>query len=141
MTPHQIALVRSSFAMLEPIADQAAALFYDNLFLADPSLRRLFRGDMKAQGAKLMQMIGAAVNLLDRPQQLDPVLQRLGRGHAGYGVTDAHYDTVGAALLRTLALGLGDEFSAEVRDAWAAMYAHVSTTMKSAAAQAEAMTA
>jgi hemoglobin-like flavoprotein len=141
MTPHQIALVRRSFAMLEPIADQAAALFYDNLFLADPSLRRLFRGDMKAQGAKLMQMIGAAVNLLDRPLQLDPVLQRLGAGHAGYGVTDAHYDTVGAALMSTLALGLGDAFSAEVRDAWAAMYAHVSGTMKSAAAQAEAMPA
>ena len=39
MTPQQIAAVRTSFAQVGPIADQAAALFYDHLFAADPSLR------------------------------------------------------------------------------------------------------
>ena len=40
MTPVQIGHVRRSFALLEPIAPQAAALFYDNLFTADPELRK-----------------------------------------------------------------------------------------------------
>jgi hemoglobin-like flavoprotein len=133
MTPQQIERVRASFALVAPIADQAAALFYANLFEADPSLRSLFRGDMAAQGAKLMQMIGAAVRLLDTPHALVPVLRRLGERHAGYRVREAHYATVGTALLRTLEQGLGDAFDTDTRDAWAALYDFVSATMIDAA--------
>ena len=134
MTPHQIQLVRTSFAQVEPIAAQAATMFYNNLFAADPSLRPLFRGDMAAQGERLMTMIGAAVGLLERPHAMLPVLRSLGARHAGYGVRDEHYATVGGALLLTLEQGLGDAFTDEVRTAWATMYGIVSRTMMEAAA-------
>jgi hemoglobin-like flavoprotein len=137
MTPHQIQLVRTSFAQVEPIAAQAATIFYNNLFAADPSLRTLFRGDLAAQGERLMTMIGAAVGLLERPQALLPVLRSLGSRHAGYGVKDEHYATVGGALLLTLEQGLGDAFTAEVREAWTVMYGIVSRTMMEAGALAE----
>ena len=103
MTPEQISLVRSSFARVVPVARSTATLFYANLFEAQPALRALFKGDMDDQGAKLLQMIGAAVGLLDKPQTLLPVLRQLGARHGGYGVQPAHYDAVGAALLKTLA--------------------------------------
>lgn len=138
MTPYQIQLVRTSFAQVEPIAAQAATIFYNNLFAADPSLRALFRGDMAAQGERLMTMIGAAVGLLERPHALLPVLRSLGARHAGYGVRDAHYATVGGALLLTLEQGLGDAFTTEVREAWTVLYGIVSRTMMEAAAAAEA---
>lgn len=141
MTPHQIQLVRTSFAQVEPIAAQAATMFYNNLFAADPSLRTLFRGDMAAQGERLMTMIGAAVGLLERPHALLPVLRSLGSRHAGYGVKDEHYATVGGALLLTLEQGLGEAFTPEVREAWTVMYGIVSRTMMEAAALAEAMPA
>jgi len=131
----QIALVRQSFALVEPIAATAAELFYGNLFEADPSLRSLFRGDMQAQGAKLMQMIAAAVSLLDKPETLMPVLRKLGARHAGYGVQTAHYDTVGAALIKTLEQGLGEHFTPEVRQAWLLVYGLISSTMLAAAAE------
>ena len=99
LTPHQKTLVQASFATIAPIADDAAALFYRRLFEIDPSLERMFRGDMKEQRRKLMQMLTAAVKGLDRVDQLVPVVQDLGRRHATYGVEDRHYDTVGAALL------------------------------------------
>lgn len=130
MTPDQIAAVRTSFDLVAPIADQAAALFYDNLFAADPSLRPLFRGDMREQGTRLLQMIGAAVRLLDHPQRLLPALHALGARHTGYGVRDTHYATVGAALLQTLEQGLGDAFTPAVRDAWIAMYEIVAREMQ-----------
>jgi hemoglobin-like flavoprotein len=133
MTPQQIAAVRASFALVEPIADQAAALFYANLFDADPSLRSLFRGDMREQGKRLLQMIGAAVRLLDHPSRLLPTLHALGARHSGYGVRDAHYATVGAALQRTLEQGLGDAFTPVVREAWTAMYELVAREMQRAA--------
>lgn len=133
MTADQVQLVRSSFALVQPIAPTAASLFYANLFAADPSLRHLFKGDMAAQGAKLMQMIGAAVSLLDKPQALLPVLRQLGARHGGYGVMPSHYDTVGAALLKTLEQGLGDAFDGDTRAAWTAMFTVVATTMIAAA--------
>jgi hemoglobin-like flavoprotein len=134
MTPQQIATVRASFTHVAPIADQAAALFYDHLFAADPSLRRLFKSDMAQQGERLMTMIGAAVGLLEQPARLLPVLHGLGRRHAGYGVMPGHYDTVGAALIRTLRDGLGEAFTPEVEQAWTAMYATVAREMQAAAA-------
>jgi hemoglobin-like flavoprotein len=139
MTPQQIHHVRTSFALVAPIADQAAALFYTNLFDADPSLRPMFKSDLGHQGERLMAMIGAAVGLLDQPQRLMPVLHALGARHAGYGVREPHYATVGQALIKTLSQGLGDAFTPEVAEAWAAMYGIVSREMQRAAQPQAAM--
>lgn len=130
MNDHTISLVKESFDLIEPIAPQAAALFYANLFDADPSLQRLFKGDMVVQGLKLMQMISLAVSKLGEPEVLMPALQNLGRRHAGYGVQDHHYDTVGAALLKTLRQGLGVAFTPEVEEAWTEVYGVLAGTMK-----------
>lgn len=106
---------------------------YERLFTLDPSLRPLFRGEMKEQGRKVMAMISMAVNGLTRLEQLVPAVQALGRRHAGYGVRDEHYATVGAALLWTLEQGLGNSFTPAVREAWTAAYGVLSSTMKDAA--------
>jgi len=133
LTAAQKTLVQTSFATIVPIADDAAALFYQRLFELDPSLQAMFRGSMIEQRKKLMQMLTAAVKGLDRLEQLVPVVQDLGRRHANYGVAEAHYDTVGAALLWTLEMGLGTAFTAETREAWTAVYGLLATTMKDAA--------
>ena len=138
MNSHTIYHVQSSWAQVLPIAPQAAAIFYNELFTLDPSLRSLFKGDMQAQGARLMQMIGVAVGQLNRLDTLVPVLQGLGRRHGGYGVVPAHYAVVGSALLATLAKGLGPAFTAEVEAAWAEVYGVMSTVMCEAAALQEA---
>jgi hemoglobin-like flavoprotein len=136
MTPIQIGHIRQSFALVEPIAPQAAALFYDNLFTADPGLRRLFQGNMAQQGTRLMTMIATAVDLLERPDALVPVLRKLGARHVNYGVRDDHYATVGAALLKTLKQGLGNAYTDDVHAAWVALYRVVSDTMIDAARHA-----
>ncbi len=133
MSPDTIPLVQRSWTQVAAIAPQAAALFYQNLFGADPSLKPLFKGDMAEQGAKLMQMIGAAVGKLGDPDTLVPILQGLGRRHAAYGVQDTHYDTVGAALLQTLGQGLGAGFTPEVKAAWSEVYGVMAQVMKDAA--------
>jgi methyl-accepting chemotaxis protein len=134
MTPDQIALVRTSFADVQPVAAVAAVHFYARLFELDPALRPMFSGDMTDQGRKLMAMLGTAVGLLEHPDQLDAALQRLGQRHASYGVQPRHYDTVGRALLDTLAALLGERFSPPLHAAWAALYGRASTTMLTAAA-------
>jgi hemoglobin-like flavoprotein len=132
LTDTQKRLVQETFATIAPIADDAAALFYRRLFEIDPSLRRMFKDDMSEQRKRLMQMIAVAVRGLDRLDQLVPAVQDLGRRHAGYGVEDRHYDTVGKALLWTLEKGLGSAFTPEAKEAWATVYGILATTMKDA---------
>jgi len=135
MNPRQIELVQSSWQDVPYTLEETASRFYTKLFELDPSLKRLFQGDMKEQGRKLMSMIGVAVGALARLDSVVPAVQALGRRHAGYGVTDAHYDTVGAALLWTLEKGLGKAFTPETKEAWATVYGLLASTMKSAAAK------
>jgi hemoglobin-like flavoprotein len=139
LTVAQKTLVQNSFVTVATISDQAAVLFYDRLFELDPSLRIMFPADLTEQRKKLMQMITAAVKGLDRLEQLVPVVQDLGRRHATYGVADAHYDTVGAALLWTLETGLGPAFTPDVKEAWTAVYVLLATTMKDAAGEVAAV--
>ena len=131
-------LVNKTWSNVVPIADTAAELFYGRLFELDPSVKPMFKGDMKEQGAKLMKTIGLAVSALNDLEPLIPTLKEMGAAHAGYGVKDAHYNTVGNALLWTLEKGLGDAFTDEVKNAWASVYEVLATTMKSGAAEAEA---
>ena len=133
MTPREKSVVQETFAQVAPIADEAAALFYGRLFELDPTLKALFKIDMREQGRKLMQMIGLAVSKLDALDELVPAVQALGRRHAGYGVKDGDYDTVGAALLWTLEQGLGPAFTPEVKSAWTTVYGVLASTMKMAA--------
>jgi hemoglobin-like flavoprotein len=133
MTPQQVQLVKLSFAKVAPISSQAADLFYGRLFEIAPQVRPLFKGDIKAQGQKLMSTIALAVSSLDKLPELVPVVQDLGRRHVGYGVKDEHYDSVGEALLWALDKGLGPDFTPEVKAAWTAVYLILADTMKSAA--------
>jgi len=138
MTPKQIELVQGSWKKVLPIADTAAELFYGKLFSLDPSLKPLFKGDLKDQGRKLMSMIGTAVYGLTRLDEIVPAVQALGVRHAGYGVKPVHYATVATALLWTLEKGLGDAFTPEVKESWVGAYTLLAKTMQDAAAMATA---
>lgn len=137
MTPQQIELVKKTWVMVVPIADTAAEMFYGRLFELEPSYREMFKGDMTEQGKKLMKTINIAVEALDDVEPLIPTLKQMGADHAGYGVVDRDYNVVGAALLWTLEQGLGDAFTDEVKNAWAAVYEVLANTMKQGAAEAE----
>jgi hemoglobin-like flavoprotein len=135
MTPHQITLVRTTFSEILLIADPAAALLYARLFELDPSLRPMFTSDMELQGRKLLQVLAFVVHGLDKLEVLAPALRAIGRRHAEYGVTNEHYETVAAALLYALELGLGQAFTPDVRDAWTAAYGLLAETMQAGAAE------
>jgi hemoglobin-like flavoprotein len=136
MTPQQVAAVQSSFASIKPIADTAAALFYERLFAIAPEYRHLFSGDMARQGRMLMNMLGTAVNGLSAPETIVPAVKELGRRHSAYGVTSSDYQVVGGALLWTLERGLGVSFTAEVKQAWAAAYDLLAGVMQEGAREA-----
>lgn len=133
MNPHQVHLIRKSFAELARHQEVAALVFYRRLFELDPNLRPLFKGDIQEQAKKLTDMLEALIALLESPAGLDVELRAMGARHADYGVKDSHYATVGQALLDMLAATLDSGFTPEVREAWTALYGAVEATMKAGA--------
>jgi hemoglobin-like flavoprotein len=140
MNADQIAIVQETFEKVRPISETAAELFYKRLFELNPSFKSLFKGDMKKQGRMLMQMIDFAVKGIDEPDTILPTIHDLGKRHVGYGVKEEYYDTVGEALLWTLEQGLGENFTPEVKDAWAEAYKLLSGVMIDAARETKKQT-
>lgn len=138
MTSRQIELVQSSFRLVQPNLESAAAVFYDRLFELDPSLRKMFHTSREEQARKLAQALTVVVTAIDRPNQIRGAVEALGRRHGGYGVRDEHYAIVGSALLWTLEAGLREAFTPDVREAWSTAYGWLAFTMRRAAAQAAA---
>ncbi len=134
MTPDQKTIVRETWSRAVPVADIAAARFYDRLFELDPSLRSLFaNSDMAAQHRKLIDALATVIASLDQLEALVPALQDLGRRHAGYGVVDDHYRTVGRALLDTMESAFPEHWNPAAEDAWSAAYGAIADVMCAAA--------
>jgi nitric oxide dioxygenase len=143
MEDAKVKLINDSFAAV-PSADAFAALFYTKLFSLDPSVRALFRRDMKDQGRKLMALVGIAVANARNPDAIKSAVEQLAVRHVGYGVKMEHFPTVGAALLWTLEQELGPRFDRATKEAWAQLYGELVAIMAphfSAAAAASARTA
>ena len=139
MSPSHVHLIRKSFSELQRHQHVSALVYYRRLFELDPGLRPLFKGDIEEQSRKLLDMLAALISMLESPHGLDLELRAMGVRHAGYGVKDEHYATVGQALLDMLADTLGQTFTPEVREAWSTLYGAVEATMKAGVTQSAAV--
>lgn len=136
MDEADIQVLRSTWAEVLPNGDAAAALFYRRLFEIAPDTRALFAGTVMAeQHHKLLASLDQVVQSADRLQEVTVELEALGARHVAYGVTEAHYERVGEALLWTLEQGLGPKWTPEAQSAWLTAYTLVSTVMKQGAAR------
>lgn len=135
--PNPIEELQRTWALAAADADAAMALFYQTLFEIAPEVRGMFSGiPMADQGRKLAAAISLVVNSPRLPESIVGKLEELGARHVTYGVEDAHYDAVGAALIKTLETALGEELTDTARTAWVDAYGAVSGHMKAGAAQA-----
>jgi hemoglobin-like flavoprotein len=134
MTGEQLALVRETWTRAEPRILEGRGALYDRLFALDPGTRRLFAGrDLVEAERKLIGMLGRIAGTLGEPEALFPLLAEQGRRHVGYGIREADYETMGAALLWMLEQALGDELTPEARAAWREAYLLVTAVMRRAA--------
>jgi nitric oxide dioxygenase len=138
MDARQVALVQESFEMAAGLGEKVAELFYAELFAIDPSLRSMFKGDMREQRKKLLATLALVVRSLHAPEKILQPVKNLAIKHVDYGVQPEHYTYVGNALLRTLKKGLGDHYTPELRDAWVAAFRLLAGIMKEAAYGREA---
>jgi hemoglobin-like flavoprotein len=138
VTARQRVLVHESWAQMRPMAVHVADLFYDRLFELDPSLEELFSEDNEVQRQRFTRAAGVSVGALDDLGGLLPALHELGRRQGLLGFRPGTYVTLGKALLWTFEQTLAEDFTPQVKDAWAALYAYVSSAMIQGAEPREA---
>jgi hemoglobin-like flavoprotein len=138
MTKTQIQLVQESFSRLIPNGDDAleiffSEIFYQRLFEANPNFKLMFTTDLAVQGQKLLGMLRMVVTNLEQPAAFLQEAKDLGVKHLEYSVKNVDYNAVGTAMIWTLEATLGEDFTADVREAWVLAYTLLAQTMTKAA--------
>lgn len=122
MSPEDMEMVRRSFHKVATLNARVGAQFCERLLDLDPGTRVLFGDDPGAKAETLVAAFSSAVRHLSNPAALEAGLRALGEHHRRCGLGDAHYAIAGEALLSTLAVNLGPDFTPAVREAWQALY-------------------
>eukprot|EP00927_Polykrikos_kofoidii_P000374 TRINITY_DN10135_c0_g1_i1.p1 TRINITY_DN10135_c0_g1~~TRINITY_DN10135_c0_g1_i1.p1 ORF type:complete len:293 (-),score=70.72 TRINITY_DN10135_c0_g1_i1:141-1019(-) len=140
-----IDLVQQTFGRVAMLgADNVGKIVFMKIFKKAPQALQLFSfkadglhpvhlfrsgGPAVGHATKVVGTVATAVSLLRDLDTLVPVLQELGLKHHGFGVLRAHYDVVGEALIESLQVGLGANFTEPVKNAWLKVFTIVKTTM------------
>jgi NAD(P)H-flavin reductase/hemoglobin-like flavoprotein len=132
-----VRLIRESWAVVEPHADEVSRFFYGMLFSLSPGTRELFAVNMEVQRSRLLRALVHVIQMVDRPDDLLPFLHQLGRDHRKFGVISSHYEAVGTALLAAIKKYAGEAWTGEVERAWAEAYTVMASAMTEAAAADE----
>lgn len=111
------------------LADQ----FYAALLTRAPGLRPLFPLDFHGRRAPLPDTLIWLLQRLDHRDELTRRLADLGRDHRKHGITAAHYETAGHALLEALAHIHGPTWTPALATAWTKAYAAATHDMLAAA--------
>jgi hemoglobin-like flavoprotein len=130
LSDQEISAVKKSWARLRNIdAVVIGDAFYSKLFYEQPALRKMFPVEMDAQYKKLVDMLNTIVTRLDHLDELTEEIVAMAKRHEGYGVKPDQYAPVGAALIWTLKVGLGNEWNEELGDAWTKCYGVLANAM------------
>jgi len=129
MTPEQAHIVHMTWRSVLPVGGTFAELFYGRLFAVDPELKKLFRDDIVEQGRNLTAMLSVAAANVGKPERITVALRNLGKRHVAYGVKPKDFANFEDALLFALEHALIDVFTPEVKAAWRAAYALISSPM------------
>ncbi len=130
MTAQQTKLIKDSWKNVEQ--DALVKLFYQRLFQLDPTLEDLFLNSLTLQQEKFGLTLSTIIEHMDNPVGLSAKVQALGIQHAGFGVTDEHYDLVQYALISALKDLLGSHFCTATQQAWIDAYQAIAEAMKMA---------
>jgi eukaryotic-like serine/threonine-protein kinase len=129
MADEEAASIAASFGRVAPNTDPFAGSFYERLFTLRPDLRPLFPADMSKLRHKLVNALQLVVRNLRTPELIVPMLDDLGARHAHYGAVTAHFETLGQALLGTLAEHDRASWTPELEAAWRHAFDRLSATM------------
>jgi len=123
LTDRKILIVKTTWSYVISQPEMTGEMFYEKLFELNPALRAMFPTDMEQQVRKLIDMITYMVSRMQNMDGIQKDIDAMAVRHAGYGVQDAHYATVGQALMWVLENRLEAHWDEEARESWTELYA------------------
>ncbi len=135
MTPNQISCIQRSFQTVAAISRPFSRCFYLRLFQLAPDLKPHFNSQADYKGRKLIALLGTAVHSLNNLDGLRVVATSLGRRYIERGLNEQHFAHISQALIETLEMALGDEFTGDVAAAWAALSSLLIETIRDSTSQ------
>jgi len=136
MNNHEIAEVRRSWELTSTRMPLFTRLFRTRMQLLGKRRSALFGDDAETSGRLLLRLVGIAVNGLNQPRILYPLLETLGRQNARRIIDARQSRVVLRVLLWTLKATLGPSFDSTARHAWIAGYRAVAQAMAVGMAEA-----
>jgi NAD(P)H-flavin reductase/hemoglobin-like flavoprotein len=129
-----LGLIKETFAYVMAASPDSMDYFYERVFAASPDSRSLFPMSMSAQHERMLAAMTQVIWSLDSEAACTELLQRLGRDHRKFGVTDKHYGAFFAAMRDTVRYFIGPDWRPEVVTAWQGALEYISAVMRAAAA-------
>ncbi|XP_064860297.1 neuroglobin-1 [Oncorhynchus nerka] len=143
LTEKEKELIRVSWESLGKNKVPHGVIMFSRLFELEPALLNLFHYNTNCgtiqdclsspefldHVTKVMLVIDAAVSHLDNLHTLEDFLLNLGKKHQAVGVNTQSFAVVGESLLYMLQCGLGQGYTAPLRQAWLNMYTIVVAAM------------
>ncbi|MDX1904625.1 MAG: globin domain-containing protein [Thermonemataceae bacterium] len=130
MTEAQNQIVKKSFPKVLAGTLSGAAILYNKFFELSPESKDFFKStSMDRQSQMLIAAIGKIVKSIDNWDTVKPDLEALAARHIGYGLSPEHFVYFGQAFMYMLQNIFGADWTAELKDAWEAVYQRVSEVM------------
>lgn len=103
--------------------------FYANLLSMDPELERVF-SSTRHQAVAFAGVLTTAIKHLENLQALDSFLESLGKRHARIlNIEPPHFETMGAAFLKTLQDRFGVHCTIELEEVWSRLYSYLANSI------------
>jgi len=122
-------MVKGSIEMIGEESTALSSKFYTHLFHIDPQQHKVFDGCPVSLNRKFNNML-ATFKHLKHLEKITPAIESLSKRHMGYGMQLVHHKSFKVALLHALEEQLEDQFTDELKLAWADTYDEVAGIMK-----------
>jgi hemoglobin-like flavoprotein len=126
----QVEVLQETFQQIKDHTDEFVISFYENLFHDYPHIQPLFaRTNMLEQRKHLIRALMLTIENIRDTETVNEALKQLGARHVQYGTLQEYYPDFCATLLKTFEIYLGENWTAEVKQAWIEAFEAISQLM------------
>ncbi|KAF2211768.1 hypothetical protein CERZMDRAFT_112463 [Cercospora zeae-maydis SCOH1-5] len=132
LSQEQVKIVKATVPVLQQHGTDVTKLFYKNMLSERPELNNIFNQTNQVnshQAGALAASLYAYASHIDDLGALSPAVEKICHKHASLYIQPEQYGIVGEGVLRAFATILGDAFTPEIHEAWAAAYWQLANIM------------
>ncbi|XP_026160370.1 x globin [Mastacembelus armatus] len=143
LSDDQIQMIKESWKVIREDIAKVGIIIFIGLFQTHPECKDVFflfrdvedlerlrtSRELRAHGLRVMSFIEKSVARLDQLERLETLAVELGKSHYHYNAPPKYYSYVGAEFICAVQPILKEKWTAELEEAWKAMFQYVAGLM------------